>query len=699
MKKLLKYCLLHPLISWSFFIYSQNLVINPSFEEYSLCPPSMSAIQQYLPYANGWEDMAQSPDLFNVCNTGGVGVPYNTIGYQHARTGVGYSGIFKDNFTPSLQGREYMRGSLLCPLDSGVEYEVTYYVSQANDYSNCSNNFGVWFLTDVNYKPPTLSYIGKFHVNSTVMICDTLNWVEVKGTFVADSAYTYFIIGNPLNRDSTSFLLPPQGTLSQLQTYYYIDDVSVVSLSSVDDSIAGPDNLCNSGYAVYTAPTDQDILSYEWIVPSGLILLSGQQTSSSIIQADSSGTFEIQLVLNRGCVPDTLTKIIKVDTLFYSTLNDTSFCKGNSIPVDVSSLGISYQWFDASFNSSVLIDSAGTYWVEVFDGNCLTHYDFTVNEISFPIPSLNGPDSLCIKDEVGYFISGDSATFSYNWIIPSELLIVSGQTEDSISLIAISPAFTTLIQLAYENSCEKDTLSKMIYIASIPDVNLGDDTVICSGSTILLDAGTGNYTYNWPGNETTSSIQVNLADTYWVKVSEWNCNDSDTIIISQESVPDIYLGEDTNLCIGKSIEIELSINNVSYLWSTSEATSNITITESGIYWLEAEGLCGKDRDSISIAFEDCDSYLYCPNTFTPNTDGLNDIFLPKGIGIENFNMQIFDRWGNLIFTSNSISHGWDGLINGNKAALGIYVYHLSYSLSENDYQKQKNSIGRVTLLR
>ncbi len=700
MKNCIPYLLIFILFSLS--ISAQNLVINPSFEQYTLCPPGMSAIQQYMSYATGWKDMEESPDYFNVCNTGGAGVPKNTIGYQQARTGVAYAGIFKDNYLPSLEGREYIRGSLICPLDSGTEYEVSFYVNQAEDYDNCSNNFGVYFTTDVNYKIKSLSYIGKYHILDTVMICDTANWVQVKGTFTADSAYAYFIIGNPLSKDSTTFLLPPQGSLSQLNSYYYIDDVSVVPLNSIDDSIVGDSSICYKGSATYTGPQDNDIISYEWIIPSGLSLTSGQNTYSASIKADSIGMYQIQLVINRGCVPDTLLKSITVDTLFYSNLNDTSFCNGSSVSIDVSSLGISYTWYDNSSASSNQIDTAGSYWVEIFDGNCLTHYDFSTSLISYPTAQLNGLDSLCEGDQVQFFISADSATTSYIWSFSNNFSLLSSQNSDSIVLQAQSSNNNALIQIIYQNTCEKDTLSKNVYIANTPSVSLGNDTILCTGSTILLDAGSDGTNYNWSTGNTTNQITIIDSSTYWVEVSNWNCFASDTINISKTISPSIVLGKDTIICSSKTI-ILIGIANadVNYLWSTGETSSQITVSDSGTYWLMATSIsgCGNDADSITIGMQDCDSYFYIPNTFSPNSDGKNDFFIPKGIGVENFSMEIFDRWGQSIFSSTSLNDAWDGKLNSQELMMGVYVYKISYSLIENDFEHTENKIGRVTLLR
>jgi gliding motility-associated-like protein len=93
-----------------------------------------------------------------------------------------------------------------------------------------------------------------------------------------------------------------------------------------------------------------------------------------------------------------------------------------------------------------------------------------------------------------------------------------------------------------------------------------------------------------------------------------------------------------------------------------------------------------------------DFVLYIPNTFTPDGNGLNDFFLPMGVGIDenNYRMEVYDRWGERVFTSNNFSKGWDGSIKGNKIGeQAVYVYKIIvYDLQGNKHP----FVGHITLL-
>ena len=88
--------------------------------------------------------------------------------------------------------------------------------------------------------------------------------------------------------------------------------------------------------------------------------------------------------------------------------------------------------------------------------------------------------------------------------------------------------------------------------------------------------------------------------------------------------------------------------------------------------------------------------LFVPNSFTPNGDGINDIFLPKGIFVSEYNLQIFNRWGEKLFESDDINEGWDGKFKGEYCQLGTYYYQLIGTGTNGD---KKTFNGPIQLLR
>lgn len=168
----------------------------------------------------------------------------------------------------------------------------------------------------------------------------------------------------------------------------------------------------------------------------------------------------------------------------------------------------------------------------------------------------------------------------------------------------------------------------------------------------------------------------------------------------------LNLGVDLPLCVGQTIMLNANAGATSYLWNTGETTSNITVNGAGQYWVEqVSGSCSQ-FDTIEVFNDNCngnpvipsnptDGTLFIPNSFSPNGDGTNDFFGAVGENISDFEISIFDRWGERIFLSSSLYDHWDGTYRQNKAEQGVYVYKLSYK----NNARYIYATGHVVLIR
>ena len=217
----------------------QNLVPNWSFEDTTHCPFATGDIWS----ATGWYSAKGSPDYFHPCaNYPGsyTGVPDNFSGYQVPYQGQTYAGIisYVEGYT---NYREYIGIPLTEPLIVGTEYFISGYISRGDSigagatFDCATNKFGFRFSTlkfdALNFTPaPTDNFA---HIYSDEIITDSVNWTQISGSLIADSAYTYLIFGNFYNDDSTS-TLPCSGT-----AYYYVDDVCVSTSATTCEVING----------------------------------------------------------------------------------------------------------------------------------------------------------------------------------------------------------------------------------------------------------------------------------------------------------------------------------------------------------------------------------------------------------------------------------------------------------------------------
>jgi len=269
--------------------------------------------------------------------------------------------------------------------------------------------------------------------------------------------------------------------------------------------------------------------------------------------------------------------------------------------------------------------------------------------------------------------------------------LANGFTPTDINI----PYTRTAIQTSHTISC---------FVADTNKINLGNDTTLCNGKSMILNANLGNaYSYLWSTGATTPSITVNQPGTYWVKA--FICDTIYDTIQIHYSAP-LTLNFQVSPLLTKTL-IPVSFNNytspISFVqWNTGDGNIfNINnfqhaYAEGGIYNVI---LTVKDTNNCSYSASlnvVVDEYtFYIPNSFTPNGDGVNDEFKPLGTGIEEWKLIIYNRWGEEIFEGKDI--GWDGLLRGNTPAPeGVYSYliELKNAIGSRSIRK-----GNLTLIR
>lgn len=205
---------------------SQNLVLNPDFEDTIQCPNNLYQIA----YASNWSPWRFSPDYYNACaptTWPNVSVPYNHNGYQAAHSGNAYAGFI--GMAPGrIDFREIIGGELSMPLTPGQEYNISFWVSRSSaqgmNYAN--NNIGIKFTNQIfNSDTNRIAIDNSPHVYSSAVITDTASWIQIAGSFIADSAYSYFGIGCFFT-DSLMTIIHLDTTID-LCSNYLLDDVCV----------------------------------------------------------------------------------------------------------------------------------------------------------------------------------------------------------------------------------------------------------------------------------------------------------------------------------------------------------------------------------------------------------------------------------------------------------------------------------------
>jgi gliding motility-associated-like protein len=232
----------------------------------------------------------------------------------------------------------------------------------------------------------------------------------------------------------------------------------------------------------------------------------------------------------------------------------------------------------------------------------------------------------------------------------------------------------------------------------LPLVNLGNDTALCEGSSLLLNAGGDFSAYLWQNQSASSTLVAEDSGLYYVTVTDtFGCVSSDTLKITEiYPLPHGFLITDTTICGNIAFTIEVP-GFENYLWSNGVTTAFDEIDREGNYTLQVtDGHGCTATETISVA-NICNDDLMVPNAFTPNGDGVNDVFLPIVIkNLSEYHLVIFNRWGMVIFESADPSIGWNGIDNGDHGEIGTYLWTIDYRLEEGTNGRLS---GYVTLLR
>lgn len=306
------------LVLWAFESTCQiNLVANPSFEILSNCPSNYGQISK----ANGWNILSTgrggTPDLYSDCSTQpfSCGVPSNISGasFQFPKNGSNYAGISCTGSNIPTGFREYIQYSLANNLIPSKNYCVKFYANLSNHSSAKINTLGAYFDNGtvlalishgMAYADSQQTLIIPQIYNSTNILGDTLQWMLIEGSFTATGNENYLTIGN-FFPDSLSNII---GSSGNWHSYYYIDDISVIDIST--PAHAGNDTILLVPDTVYLGRPSEIGLdeSCIWFLDGVPI-----DTAAGIwVVPDSTSTYVLQQTLCGNVQYDTVT--VTVDT-------------------------------------------------------------------------------------------------------------------------------------------------------------------------------------------------------------------------------------------------------------------------------------------------------------------------------------------------------------------------------------------------
>jgi len=372
----------------------------------------------------------------------------------------------------------------------------------------------------------------------------------------------------------------------------------------------------------------------------------------------------------------------------YSFNLDTFACKGEEIQFDITEKvnkhGVTaVGWFDQSTEYIKTIADTGVFWLQIRKEECVWSDTF---KISTPYISDN------ITPKYNFACNGSSVELGINTELINPIWSNGEQTHN----ISVNKSGLYSVTANYFHCELSDSFE--VELPDFSNVIPPNDTAKCNDELLNLFLNAHQYEVKWFDGSTLPSVGVLDSGSYWVKISDRTC---DTVFwFSVDEYPStLELEPDTTLCDLVPIRLDAGMGQ-SFIWRpTNEIEQAIQVPDFGIYSVTKVNQFGCVEFDTFVLRRYCGPKLFVPNAFSPNGDGLNDEFLPFNENLISFNMQIYNRWGEMLYNSSNSNRGWNGLFQGKYCQQGVYMYVISYTIEEEGKMIKGVTKGTLNLLR
>ena len=482
------------------------------------------------------------------------------------------------------------------------------------------------------------------------------------------------------------------------------------------------------GYNVLLSPIPAINNQWKWTGPNALSSNVREQQLTNI-QTASSGTYVVTYIDNKGC-SDTVHVTINVNNLpvvtYLPTIDSICF---NASPINLSGgnpSGNGGVYSGNKVNAGVFTPSiigANNLTYTYSDGNgCIDSAKAFITVSPIPVADILGKTIICNGESTTLTATGST---KYIW-----------STTETKDQILVKPNLTTTYTVSVSNQigCSaKDTL--VVKVVPIPVADFtADNTSGCMPLNINFknNVNAADINYLWDFGDitslTNSSVDENPSHTYKingnypvkliVSTVEGGCKDTllkdNYINVYALPVAKFTYNPMFPTSFNANVDFtDLATDAQSWLWNfdDNQATDNISIDKNPSHSFLGTGYFnvklvvknakGCSDSTINPVHVKAEFTIYAPNAFTPNNDGVNDYFLPKGLGIaeDHYELQIYSRWGEEIYKTKDFYKGWNGNFNGSDGMpcqMGMYVWIINFNDLEGNQHQYK---GMVDLLR
>lgn len=585
------------------------------------------------------------------------------------------------------------------------------------DANGCSATAGV----TISEPPVLMANAMIVHHVSCNGLADGLATVGASG---GTGVYSYAWTTSPVTPAQTAGGLVPGSyfvTVTDANGCIANSSVTITEPAALTLSTAAFPVTCNgacNGQTIVIPAGGTPSYSFQWLPDGG--------TGASATNL-CPGTYTISVTDGNGCAANATLAVTQPPPLVITASGGTTICLGQNTTVSAAASGgtpgYTYNWSGVGTGGTQTVSPAAStiYAVTATDGNgCVSNtatLAIVVTSLTAANLTVSGATAICAGNSatIASSVSGQTGPVSIAW---------SDGLGSGNGPFTVTPAATTNYIVTVTDACGNAvTGSVPVTVHPLPVIDVQPQSAEACSEVVMSfqdhSPGNSGASYQWDFGDGATASAASPSHSYSssgiynvnvLVISPYGC--SNTAVTANTVVvhPGSHARFTSEGMDGTTISPVYKFNNISqnaasYSWDFGDGAASADRDPQHTYAAEGEyrvvlytASNAGCRDSVSdLVVVKPEFTLYIPNAFTPDDNGTNDTFAPKGDKISEFSMMIFDRWGELIFQSNDIHTGWDGKAkNGSRISEnGVYVYKITVRDFE---QRYHDYTGHVTLL-
>lgn len=386
------------------------------------------------------------------------------------------------------------------------------------------------------------------------------------------------------------------------------------------------------------------------------------------------------IVFASGCFKDTLVKI-RTHTNLDRLPEDSVVCTGQQLAFNLAPYS-NVEWdpgshLGATFHTSV----PGKYYVTVSDSGCT--WKDTIQVADRRQVFNHGSDTVsCSMDSLRLEIKPEYQ--NYRWFNGSDK-----------KAVWVNSNGRYWVEGRWGSCLNRDSVR--VRFVDLENAVVPDSVYFCEGTTVSVSSSIQADAFLWSTGEKAMTMTANEDGNYFVELRTGQCLEKDSVFLEYYPV-DISLGNDTAFCNEILLQLDAGEGSDYFWWPAFSDSRYLMVRDSGTYGVSKRNIYGCANSDTFRLIENCGPYFLLPTAFTPNGDDLNDRLKGVHLDVTEFEVHLYNRWGEEVFYANDPNSAWDGTVKGEPVPAGIYIYRITYGGADHLGKYHRKQLKGTVLL-